>query len=280
MNWSDVAGFGVAGNFTGHLEQAGESPDFVHVQVQDASAPKGIFPFYLPNVEDHPLSQNPYSASEIHLLNLHENHQIEPEVSILFNVTYEEGRVTSLQPIQAMAHNDCSIRRKGAKKISEKKNWGACSKGVSEAFIPLTNLAPGGTLDEYVLGCYLIRDGILHTYGVTSNVKEYSYFHETLLNWLVAKFNTQKDHGPLEDLAQHLSDTEYPSHVCVSIGATRYTAYGEQTFLAPDDIACVVLYNPEHYSAAQLEQHLLSSESQLANAAILKQRVIYTSAQP
>lgn len=276
MDWSKVAGFGVAGNFTGHLEQAGESPDFIHVSVRDATAPKGVFPFYLPNVDENPLSCNPYSSSEIQLLNLHENHQIEPEVSILFEVTYQDNVVSMLHPLRAMAHNDCSIRRKGANKISEKKNWGACSKGVSDAFIPLKNLSKGCTLDAYVLGCYLIRDEVLHPYGVTSPVKEYSYFHETLLDWLISKLNTQEDHGPLENLAQHLKETGYPTHVCISIGATRYTKYGESTFLRPNDVACVVLYNPEAYTDAQIEQHLLSSDTQLPNAAILKQLVTFT----
>lgn len=38
-NWF---GFGVAGNFAGHLEQAGEAGDFVKV-VTEGYAPKGIF---------------------------------------------------------------------------------------------------------------------------------------------------------------------------------------------------------------------------------------------
>lgn len=273
MDWSTIAGFGVAGNFTGHLEQAGESPDFIHVKVQDAVAPKGVFPFYLPNVEGHSLSCNPYSFDEIELLNLHENHQIEPEVSILFEVTYQNGAVSTLRPVQAMAHNDCSIRRKGANKISEKKNWGTSSKGVSRTFIPLENLSKGGVLDDYVLGCYLIRDGVIHTYGVTSPVKEYSYFHNTLIEWLIQKFNTQRDHGPLENLAGYLAISDYPTHICVSVGATRYTPYGERTFLQPEDISCVVLYNPNEYSTTQIEHQLLSSESNAPNAAILKQRV-------
>ena len=46
--WNQVIGLGVAGNFAGHLEQAGESADFVDVVVADQNAPKGIFPFYLP----------------------------------------------------------------------------------------------------------------------------------------------------------------------------------------------------------------------------------------
>ncbi|MFP5451947.1 MAG: DUF5718 family protein, partial [Thermoleophilia bacterium] len=41
-------GFGVAGNFAGHLEQAGEAADFVNVSPVAAEAPKGIFPWYAP----------------------------------------------------------------------------------------------------------------------------------------------------------------------------------------------------------------------------------------
>lgn len=38
-------GLGVAGNFAGHLEQAGEAADFAKVE---AVQPKAIFPFYVP----------------------------------------------------------------------------------------------------------------------------------------------------------------------------------------------------------------------------------------
>jgi hypothetical protein len=50
MDLRDAIGLGVAGNFTWHLEQAGEASDFVDVEVADASAPKGVFPFYVPAV--------------------------------------------------------------------------------------------------------------------------------------------------------------------------------------------------------------------------------------
>ena len=43
-----VIGLGVAGNFAGHLEQAGEADDFKDLVIKDADAPKGIFPFYVP----------------------------------------------------------------------------------------------------------------------------------------------------------------------------------------------------------------------------------------
>ena len=51
MNFEHVIGLGVAGNFAGHLEQAGEAKDFVAVKVADAVAPKAIFPFYVPSAD-------------------------------------------------------------------------------------------------------------------------------------------------------------------------------------------------------------------------------------
>jgi len=44
-----IIGFGIAGNFAHHLEQAGESEDFVDVAVEEDDAPKGIFPTYIPD---------------------------------------------------------------------------------------------------------------------------------------------------------------------------------------------------------------------------------------
>ncbi len=41
-------GLGVAGNFAGHLEQAGEEADFAKVKTVEAVQPKAIFPFYVP----------------------------------------------------------------------------------------------------------------------------------------------------------------------------------------------------------------------------------------
>ncbi len=47
----EYVGFGVAGNFAHHLQQAGEIVDFVNVVVDEENAPKGIFPFYLPRFD-------------------------------------------------------------------------------------------------------------------------------------------------------------------------------------------------------------------------------------
>ena len=54
----NIATFGVAGNFTGHLEQAGEAADFINLKVQDKSAPKGVFPTFLPDCSSSDISKN------------------------------------------------------------------------------------------------------------------------------------------------------------------------------------------------------------------------------
>ena len=100
-----AVGFGVAGNFAGHLEQAGEAADFAGVTAASAEAPKGIFPWYVPGHESF-LAQFPISSDQLELpvsvepLNL----QIEPEVVVLFDVAYgADGRVVSLTPTAVAA---------------------------------------------------------------------------------------------------------------------------------------------------------------------------------
>ena len=124
-------GFGVAGNFAGHLEQAGEDADFVNVKTEGV-APKGIFPWYAPG-SDTFLGEFPLSTDSIVLpaaspdlpgpLNL----QIEPEVGLACRVRWRGDTVAALEPFALGAFNDCSIRRPGAPKISHKKNWGPAS---------------------------------------------------------------------------------------------------------------------------------------------------------
>ena len=58
-------GFGVAGNFAGHLEQAGEAADFATV-TSEGIAPKGIFPWYAPG-NDTFLGEFPLSHDAIGL---------------------------------------------------------------------------------------------------------------------------------------------------------------------------------------------------------------------
>ena len=268
MDFERVIGLGVAGNFAGHLEQAGEARDFKDLKLEDARAPKGVFPFYVPLPDSgarangaahngHFLHRFPISADHIRLGSRDEKHQIEPEVSLLCDLAYggpDGARVVSLTPRFAMAHNDCSIRRAGAKKISEKKNWGPESKGTSRQAIAIDRFEKGGVLDHYRIASFLLRNGELHEYGVDSPVASYSYMYGELVAWLVRKLNEQVDEGPLENIARWLEVAGRPSQALISIGATRYTDFGETNFLEPGDESIVVVYDASRYSSAEIRR--------------------------
>jgi hypothetical protein len=242
----DIIGFGIAGNFAHHLEQAGESADFVDVVVEEENAPKGIFPTYVPR-DDSFLGMYPFSSDKIAYIE-GKNLQVEPEVGLLCDVVYKDGKIHMLTPTDFMAYNDCSIRVEGAKKISHKKNWGADSKGVSENLIPIDRFKEGGVMDGYSLSSFIKRDGKLIQYGENSELLGYSYFYEKLQTWMIEKLNNQKDSGPLEDLEALLLRASSPSKLLISIGATRYTEFGESNFLERGDVLYVVVYPHTNYT--------------------------------
>ena len=94
------------------------------------------------------------------------------------NIEYQDNRVIGLHPKSFAAYNDCSIRRPNANKISEKKNWGADSKGVAQNMIELDSLQPGCILDSYRIASFLKRGDDVTSYGVDSPVIGYNYFHQ------------------------------------------------------------------------------------------------------
>jgi hypothetical protein len=153
-----------------------------------------------------------------------------------------------------MAHNDCSIRREGAKKISEKKNWGPGSKGTSRQAIAIDRFEKGGVLDHYRIASFLLRAGELHEYGVDSPVSSYSYMYGELVAWLVRKLNEQIDEGPLENIARWIALAGRPAQALISIGATRYTDFGETNFLEPGDESIVVVYDAQHFSSSEIRR--------------------------
>ncbi|WP_084151550.1 DUF5718 family protein [Thiomicrorhabdus sp. Milos-T2] len=271
-----MVGFGVAGNFAGHLEQAGETPDFVNVKTASSNAPKGLFPFYLTGSTKQ-IGVYPLSSSEIHYpknLDDKAHLQAEPEVCIVFDITYDEGYVTALLPKAFAAFNDCSIRKPGAKKISEKKNWGHSTKGVSQDFISLTSFKPGCELDSFHIASFLKRDGQIHPYGKDSSVLTYSYFHEQLNDWMIEKLNHQQDAGPLENLHQLLQQSGQPNTIMISLGATTYTKFGETVFLQPGDEVFIYVYDATQNSAEDVFAHLIGDKSQLVNSSILHQTIV------
>ncbi|MCD9537248.1 DUF5718 family protein [Photobacterium carnosum] len=267
--FNQCIGFGVAGNFAGHLEQAGEAADFVTVAVQEVTQPKAIFPFYLPNIDSGLLATYPLSSTNITPPNDADNLQIEPEVALICDVIYStdvnDGHqiVSALIPRQFGAYNDCSIRKPHAKKISEKKNWGANSKGISDHLITIDHFSVGGVLDSYRIASFHCRDGEIHRYGEDSAMIGYSYFHDTLLDWIIERMNHQQDVGPTENIAELLAQSQYPTQAVISIGATRYTPYGETHFLQTGDTSIVVVYDGNRYNAEEIMQ--MASTHDLAN---------------
>ncbi|MBM0416504.1 DUF5718 family protein [Aeromonas veronii] len=258
---SKFIGLGVAGNFAGHLEQAGEASDFVAVVVRDTTAPKALFPFFVPGHQGQ-LGVFPLSDKAIFLpeaaVSGDEKVQIEPEVALWCELEYAGKQVVAIHPRTFGAYNDCSIRRPNAKKISEKKNWGEESKGLAANLLPLSGFTAGCELDDYRIACYLERDGELHAYGVDSAAIDYSYFHGKLLDWAIDKFNHQQDEGPAEHIQGLLAQAGHPPHALISIGATRYTPFGETHFLKPGDTSCVVVYPGSRYSEADIREAIRS----------------------
>ena len=271
--------FGVAGNFTGHLEQAGEAVDFANVVTKEANAPKAMFPTYIPgNSAEVPefLHTFPFECGKIIFPANEQKLQIEPECAIICYLEWNGENVVSVKPVAFGASNDCSIRKEGAKKISLKKNWGKASKGLSENLIAIDRFTEGGILDSYRIASFLVRDGNANVYGEDSPVKGYSYIYEKLIEWCLEKFNGQKNEGPAEDIHTYLIECGRPENAMISIGATRYTDYGEHNFLADGDEAVVVVY-PDNYSAEEIKKMVERNEFNDDMISVLRQRIIHNS---
>lgn len=275
-NLHHVMGLGIAGNFAGHLEQAGETPDFVEVECESDIAPKGLFPYFIPE-QPAQIGVYPFSASQIKYPENLQNDahlQAEPEVCVLFDMKYEFGKVARMQPIAFAAFNDCSIRKPGAKKISEKKNWGPETKGVSNQFLPVSRLDEGGELDEYRIIAYFKRDEDWQLYGNDSPISSYSYFHQKLMDWMQDKLNHQADFGPLENLNQWIHQANFPKQLLISLGATTYTELGENTFLQSGDEIAIFVYH-QSITKATIENGIDTPETLPAGkVSVLKQKIV------
>lgn len=273
-NFKACAGFGIAGNFALHLEQAGEIEDFKDLEVADENGPKGIFPFYMPGAKT-PIGTFPLSSDTIRLPeDASLNVQAEPEVALECRIRYDNGKVAAVIPERFAPYNDCSIRRPGAKKISEKKNWGAATKGLGAKMLPIDTFAEGGVMDGWHIASFLRRGSELHRYGEDAALVGYSYFHEKLTDWIVNQLNTQGDTGPLEPVLSYLEKAGYPDKMIISIGATRYTEYGETTFLKAEDEVIVVLYDAQILDADTVMQSIDAGVYDADGMSVLSQKVV------
>lgn len=272
----NTACFGVAGNFTGHLEQAGEAECFSSVKTSEETEPKAVFPTFIPSdsktVPDF-LKVFPFSSEKIIYPENESKLQIEPECAVLFKAEWKDGKLVNLLPLSFAASNDCSIRKDGARKISEKKNWGKETKGLSSNMIFLDDFSESSKLSDYRIASFLLRDGNVFEYGENSFVKNYNYIWKKLTLWLIKKFNSQKDEGPKENIYEYLKESLFPEKILVSIGATRYTDFGEKNFLKKNDEAVVVLYPDSKYSEKEIIQKIKERDFSNPEISFLVQKI-------
>ena len=270
--YKNYLGLGIAGNFALHLEQAGELEDFKDVITEDPNGPKGMFPFYVPGF-DNQLGIYPLSDDTIILPEGDVNVQAEPEVGLICDISYENGKVTAITPKQFGAYNDCSIRKEGAKKISEKKNWGPASKGLSSTLIDIDKFEEGSMLDHWRICSFVRNNEMMMRYGEDVELSGYSFFYQKLTDWMTNQINSQVDHGPLEPLIEYIAQAGYPEKVVISIGATRYTPYGEKTFLQEGDEVIVVVYDNDVYCKNPIMMMAQKGELNMPGISALVQKV-------
>jgi len=243
MDLTNTLCLGIAGNFAHHLEQAGELKDFENIITSESHAPKGIFPFYLPHTQGI-LGTYCIGTKKLFLPSFQANTQVEPEIAILFDVVYDEDfKVLKLIPQYFTTFNDTTIRKEGAKKISEKKSWGENSKGIGNKWIAIDKFEEGGVMDNYHLASFVKREGKLYEYGVDAPLLGYSYFYTKLQQWLIHQINSQKDFGVLEDIKSLMKLCHYPKTLLVSIGATAYAKFGEENYLKVGDEIYIIAYD-------------------------------------
>jgi hypothetical protein len=278
-------GLGIAGNFALHLAQAGELEEFKDIITANEAAPKGMFPFYLPRPHNPVEAAQQHANKQLHTYPLssetiklpHDealNIQAEPEVGLICELEYSAGKLSKITPTYFGAYNDCSIRVAGANKISEKKNWGHETKGFSDTLFKIDKFSKGGIMDNFSICSFLRRDGEIKAYGENVELNGYSYFYEELTDWMLNQINTQEDFGPLETLSEYISACNNPKEAIISIGATRYTEYGEHTFLKLKDEVIVVVYNREKTSHETVLNAVKNSSYDATTMSVLAQKVI------
>lgn len=276
----NILGFGLAGNFANHLEQAGEASDFACLVGDDACAPKGMFPFYVPRSASY-LGRFCFDNNAIILpTDKSLSVQAEPEVALKCELIYsaDKNLVQDIVPTHFMAFNDASVRNnKSAKKLSQKKNFSLGSKGygANKIAIPKGEFTQGGICDSYSIASFICTDGVWEAYGELSRLDTYSYFYEILIEWMIKKLNFQEEFGVLQSLYEVIREADYPKYALITIGATRYVPKNEKRFLAEGDIVSVAVFNHKKYSLDFVQNLVKQGDfTNLSDISILKQKVL------
>jgi len=250
--WHRCCGIGVAGNVAGHMAQAGEA-----AAGHSSKSPSAIFTYYMPpeafsvsddvaekkRLETFPVT---YALIEMPVLPGACRVQVEPELGLYADIVYSKDlkKVERLVPRRLAAFNDCSIRSlEGSSKLSQKKNWGFGSKGISLRSIPIDSLSRGSFVDKIVIISYVKRDEVVYQYSVAAPARSYLMFYEELLEWIVDRMNTQQDTDKWEEIYPQLIESDYPTSTWIALGAGEYTEWGATHYMKKGDECAVFIYD-------------------------------------
>ncbi|MEZ9330511.1 DUF5718 family protein [Vibrio breoganii] len=254
-----LAGFGIAGNSAGHLDQTGE---IVALDVSDQSdKPRALFPFYVPDASDDYLTVDPYSSYTLQLPDDEDAIvQMEPELAIRFSVQKPlNGHAIQLIPRAMTVANDATHRNCKANKLAQKKNWGKASKGLANVEVALEQFDSG--LGHFRLCGFHYRNGTWQLTGKDTALTDYTVFYDELTQWINKQAATQSDEGALHNIQGLLKASDDSSDVYIMVGAVRYTEYGETHRLQAGDKTAVILYDSRKHSACEIQNELeLSGE--------------------
>jgi hypothetical protein len=272
-------GLGIGGNSAGHLDETGEGAALG--QQFDASKPQVLFPFYVPGAVDAYLSVDPYSSTTICLPQSDDARvQMEPELALKFAVSYDDaGLIRALKPEAVTLMNDVTHRNASVSKLAEKKNWGQGSKGIASHEIPIDALTPGCALDHYCMAAFHRVGGSWIPCCDETWVTDYSYFHETLIDWIIEQINGQVGGGVLHHIPTLLAQAGHPKTLLVAIGAGRYNDYGRAHRLSAKDETLVALYDARIYDALKIGELIVHHDvlAPLSHDGLifLQQRVVF-----
>ncbi|CAE7619910.1 unnamed protein product [Symbiodinium sp. CCMP2456] len=221
--------------------------------------PPAVFTFYAPHphtvdaTEDEILQRLenfPVTNAVIDFPRQGGNVQVEPEMGLYCDIVYtKDGRaVERLVPRRIAAFNDCSIRQlDGSSKLSEKKNWGFGSKGISLRSFRINSISRGSYVDQLCMASYIKRGDQTFDYSIPAPARNYLLFHDALLDWIVERINTQTDTDKWEEIFPRLVQSDYPVSMWIALGAGEYTDWGNNNFLQPKDETLVLIYDEKRY---------------------------------
>ncbi|GAB3485129.1 allantoate amidohydrolase [Marinomonas epiphytica] len=255
-------GLGIGGNSAGHLEQTGEIQAFAS---PSGEGPQAIFPFYVPQAKDAYLAVNPYSSTHLVLPQLTQEAQpkvqMEPELALKATLRYDQQqRLIVMHPYAMTLVNDASYRNAIVDKLAQKKNWGPASKGLAVKDLELPSFDRANSLAHYQLCGFHCRNKQWLACTESVSIADYSVFYEDLLAWSVSQMMEQTEQGVLHDFTALLAQANYPQEILLSVGAARYTDYGEQHALAPGDELVVVLFNSQVHSLYEITTLIKSGQ--------------------